>query len=271
MTKQKNEFIFSLIFFFFSSFFFITILSSLFISNFEDLLGIILRQDGLFTKLLRVLLFIGICVSIYLMQVNRFKYQKKYTPILLFGIFIFSSLLLINILSSPNHNSVDGILNMYYIDSNIITSSAKELVIDSFVFIYFITIPMLGFFYKRKLFDNYFYKTYIKEIAPSLNISIIFLFGYSIRVYDFYSVSSMIDFALSAFSILVFIKTSFNLRKSITFYSIINLSILVIGFIVIVLCWELLQTCNLYYASLLFYAIGLLYWFFNIVAESMRA
>ncbi len=271
MTKQKNEFIFSLIFFFFSSFFFTIILSSLFIGNFEDLLSIIVRQDGLFVKLLRIALFIGICICIYCIQVNRSKYPKKYTSILLFGILLFSSLLLISILSSPNYSGIDGVLNMYYLDNHLAINSAKEMIIDSVVFIYFITIPMLEFFYKRKLFDNYFYKTYIKEMAPSLNISIIFLFGYSIRVYDFNSAASMIDFVLSLFSILIFMKITFSLRDAITLHSVINLLILVIGFAIIVLCWKLLQTCNLYYASLLFYAIGLLYWFFNILAESMRS
>lgn len=270
MTKHKNEVIFSLIFFFFSSFFFITITSSLFIANFEDLLSIILRQDGLFIKLLRVLLFIGICISIYFMQANKSKYGKKYILTSLFGIFIFSSLLLISIFSSTNDEDIDGMLNLYYVDNNIVINSAKELVIDSFVFVYFITIPMLGFFYNRKLFNNYFYKTYIQERLPSLNISIIFLFGYSIRAYDFNHISSIIDFILSSFSILVFVKIAFSLRNTITIHSIINLFILVIGFFIVVMCWRFLQACNLYYASLFFYAIGLLYWFFNILAESMQ-
>ena len=230
MTKQKNEFIFSLIFFFFSSFFFTIILSSLFIGNFEDLLSIIVRQDGLFVKLLRIALFIGICICIYCIQVNRSKYPKKYTSILLFGILLFSSLLLISILSSPNYSGIDWVLNMYYLDNHLAINSAKEMIIDSVVFIYFITIPMLGFFYKRKLFDNYFYKTYIKEMAPSLNISIIFLFGYSIRVYDFNSAASMIDFVLSLFSIRKELKiTSLSLVITLCLYLILIFIPLALG------------------------------------------
>lgn len=271
MTKQRNESIFSLIFFFFSSFLFLSIISSLFIENFEDLLSILLRPNNLFVQLSRILLFLAICFFIYLIQSKRKKDSKKSISMLFFGIFIFLSLLLISIFSVPKNSNL-SVLDIYEFDNNyLVVNSAKELVIDSFVFIYFITIPLLGFFYKKIIFDNYFYKTYIKEIAPSLNVSIMFLFGYCIRAYDFHSLFSIIDFILSVVSIALFVKIIFSLKSSVTFYVIINLFILIFGFILVVACWDSLRNLDLYYSSLFFYTIGLLYWFCNILAESMKA
>ncbi|RDU57515.1 hypothetical protein [Helicobacter sp. MIT 99-5507] len=266
MTKQKNEFIFSLIFFFFSSFFFLSIISSLFIDNFVDLLDIFLRPNNIFVQLSRILLFIAICILIYLIQSSIRKDSKKYIYMALFGIFIFLSLLIISF-ALPQDN-LDGFLDVYDLDDNhLVINSIEELIIDSFVFIYFITIPLFIFFYKKNLFNNYFYKTYIKEIMPSLNVSIIFLFGYCIRVYDFDNFLSAIDFVLSLASIILFARIIFSLKSSITFYNIVNLFILIFGFILFILCSHLLEQFYLYYANLFFYTIGLLYWFFNILIE----
>ena len=258
---QKNEFIFSIVFFFFSSFFFLTIISSLFVDNFGDLLDIFLSPNNLFIQLTRILLFSAICVLIYLLQSKKNKY------IYIFGIFVFLSLLLIS-LFSPKDKSEDIFFDIYELDNRyLVVNSTKELIIDSVVFVYFITIPLLSFFYKKNIFDNYFYKTYIKEFAPSLNVSIIFLFGYCLRAYDFNDLFSMIDFVLSLCSIVLFARIIFSLKSFITFYNIVNLFILVFGFILIIFCSYLLGKFDLYYASLLFYAIGLLYWFFNILTQ----
>lgn len=269
MTKQKNELIFSLIFFFFSSFFFLSIVSSLFIDNFGDLLDIFLRPNNIFIQLSRILLFIAICILIYLIQSNAREDSRKHIYMASFGIFVFLSLLLISILSSPKDNNLDGILDIYDLDNSyLVVNSLKKLIIDSFVFIYFIAIPLLVFFHKKNIFNNnHFYKTYIKEAAPSLSVSIIFLFGYCIRIYDFYNLFSMIDFVLSLVSIVLFVRIIFSLRSTITFYNIVNLLILFFGFILIVFCSYLLEQFDLYYANLFFYTIGLLYWFFNILID----
>lgn len=263
MTRQKVEMIFSLIFFFFASFLFVVIISSEFVPNFDNLLPILLKPSGFFVTLSRILLFCGIILSIYLFFQQ--SSNKKYRQFGIFGIFMFIALLSISILSSISDNELEKMINLYnYKESNLLIENIKRIIIDSVVFAYFILIPAFSFFNKKRFYDNYFYKTYLQEIAPSLNTSIIFLFGYSIETYSVNNVYSVIDLGLSIIFIIVFLRIAFALRDSISFYTIMNMLVLIIGFIIFLCTSDILLKGNLYYIGIFFYCIGLLYWFLNI-------
>ncbi|RAX52270.1 hypothetical protein CCY99_07725 [Helicobacter sp. 16-1353] len=265
MTKQKIEMIFSLLFFFFSLFLFLSIISSLLIVNFDNLLLIMLKPDGFFVQITRIVLFCGFCFSLYLYKTRYIKKDRKYNNFIIFGMFLFIILLLTNIFFNPKGDDLQNMLEIYsYKESHTIINSTKKLFFDSVVFIYFVMIPALSFFYKRRVYDSYFYQTYIREIAPSLNVSIIFLFGYVIQEYDFSNIYSIIDIILSIFSIALFLRIAISSRYAITLYSVVNLFLLCCGFIIFILSRNLLEQCNLFYASSFFYALGLLYWFLNI-------
>lgn len=264
MTKQKIEMIFSLLFFFFSLFLFLSIISSLFIDNFENLLLILLKPEGFFVQITRVVLFFSFCFALYLYKTRYIKKYRKYNNFVLFGIFLFMILLLISLFFNPKSDDLQNVLEIYSYKESDFFTSVKKLFVDSIVFIYFVIIPALSFSYKKKVYDSYFYQTYIREIAPSLNISIVFLFGYIIQEYNFDNFYSIIDFLLSILGIALFVRIAIGLRHVVTPYNIINILILICGFITFILSSELLEKCNLYYASSFFYTLGLLYWFLNI-------
>lgn len=267
MTNQKIDIFFSLLFFFFSSFLFLSILSSTLIDNFENLLLIMLRPNGFFISATRFILFCGFVIAIYLYQSSKENQTKKYKSFILFGSFLFLTLFLISIFSYQ-YNFYENVLEIYSYNANYsLFNSVKELVFDVIIFIYFITIPAFSFFYKKKIYDSYFYQTYIREITPSFNVSIIFLFGYVIQKYNFSNFYSIIDFALSVFSVTLFIRIAIILRKNITLYSVVNVLILFFGFIIFIISNQLLQNANLHFASFFFYSIGLLYWFLNILLK----
>lgn len=263
MSRQKVEMIFSLIFFFFASFLFVVIISSEFVPNFDNLLPILLKPSGFFVTLSRILLFCGIVLSIYLFF--KKSSNRKFKQFAVFGFFAFVALLSISILSGMSDNELERMTNIYsYKESNLLVENTKRIIIDSVVFAYFILIPAFSFFNKKRFYDNYFYKTYLQEIAPSLNTSIIFLFGYSIETYSVNNVYSIIDLSLSVIFIIVFLRIAFALRDTISFYTIMNMLILIVGFIVFLCTSDILIKGNLYYIGIFFYCIGLLYWFLNI-------
>ncbi|RDU61649.1 hypothetical protein CQA44_08390 [Helicobacter sp. MIT 14-3879] len=190
------------------------------------------------------------------------KTNKKFS---LFGFAIFSTIFTFSMLSNINDNELDRMINIYnYKDTNIIIESIKNIIVDSLVFVYFILIPVISFFYKKRVYDSYFYQTYLREIAPSLNTSIMFLFGYSIESYSFSSLYSVIDFILNISFIALFLRIAFNLKDTISFYTIMNILLLIIGFIIFLLSSEVLSRGNLYYIGIFFYSIGLLHWYLNI-------
>lgn len=263
MTRTKLEMIFSLIFFFFSSFFFITIITSSLFNNFENFLFITLKPNGFFITLSRILLFVGLSLAFYLFFTKH--KSKKYKRFNLFGIGIFAILFFLSIISSSNNNELNNVINLYeQKEDYIIVENIKKLVIDSIIFVCFIFFPLLSYFYKKRIYDSYFYKTYIQSVSPSLNTSIMFLFGYTIDSYSFTRISSIIDATLAFFCIILFLRIALNLKNTISFFTIINFLVLVVGFIIFLSSYNLLSHGNLYYASIFFYSIGLLYWFLNI-------
>lgn len=260
MIRQKTEVIFSLIFFFFASFLFVAIIFSKFITNFENLLPIMLKQDGLFVMLSRILLVCGIILAIYLFSKQKSNKNRYFN---IFGLFVFGILLIGSIiLPSSNNDEFNNIVNIYsYKENNILISNIK-LVIDNIVFICFILMPIFKFFDKKNIYDNYFYKNYIQELAPLLNIIIIFLFGYSIRVYntDFYSIATL---CLILVFIVIILRIAFILKDTISFYSIMNIFLLIIGLSLSLCSSDIFLRGNAYYIGLFFYCIGLVYWFLN--------
>lgn len=254
MDRVRYEIIFSLIFFFFSSFLFLSIMASLFVENFDSLLMIMLKPDGIFIFLTRLFLICGIALSLYKLSNHK---SKRYT---LFGL-LFMGLLGISLFLNPKNDDLQSILEIYsYKESYAFINNIKKLIIDSVVFVFFVLLPMIAFFYQKYCYylQNLSLLSCISRFSPSFNVSVIFLFGHIIQNYDFTLNYSVLNFALSILSILIFIKMAMMLHVS--FYSIINLVIVVVGLILCILTHSVLQDCNLYYINLLFYSIGLLYW-----------
>lgn len=265
MTKDRIQMVFSLIFFFFSSFLFLSIIFSICIDNFDNLLLILFRNNGMFFYLTRILLFVGLCFAIYL-YISRSKLgvqSKRY--------FIFVSLcaigfILLLCVSFLTNNNVNEVENLVDIDSNNYYSfvkAIKSLVIDSVSFIYFVLIPFISYFmYQKKNKGGYFYQTYIKEIVPSINVSVIFLFGYCINIYT--NIFYIIDIVLIVCSIILLLQLAIHGKEVISFYTIVNLIILISLFLLIIFSSKFLSQVDMYPASVFFYALGLLYWFLNI-------
>lgn len=260
MVKQRAEIVFSLTFFFFASFLFLVIISSKFIANFENLLPIMLKQGGLFVTLSRIILVCGIILAIYLFSKQKSNKNRYFN---IFGLFMFGILLISSMLPNGNNDEFNNIINIYnYKETNILLSNIKNLAIDNIIFICFILIPIFKFFDKKHSYDNYFYKNYIQELTPLLNTIIIFLFGYSIRIYsaNLYSIASL---CLNIVFIVIILRIAFILKNTISFYAIMNILILIIGLIIFLFSGEILLRGNIYYIGLFFYCIGLLYWFLN--------
>lgn len=263
LTRQTNEMIFSLIFFFFASFLFIAIIASQAIPNFDNLLPIMLKPNGFFVTLGRIALVVGFFISLYNFFTRKIR-NRIYTNFTIFASVLFAMLFMLSILSNFSGSELDRMVNIYsYNDHSNIVRNIKKIIIDSVVFIYFILIPIIGFFYKRHIYDSYFYQTYLREIAPSINTSIFFLFGYSVESYSL-NVRPAIDFALSLICILLFLRIAFSLRKTISFYSVMNLLVLIVGFVLFLYSSQTLSKGNFYYVGIFFYTIGLLYWYINI-------
>lgn len=271
MTRQNVEMVFSLLFFFFSSFFFMVIISSNLFNNFDNLIFIILKPGGFFLFLSEILLFAGVMLSIYFyiawVRGKRLNQLKRFV---LGGGFVFIVLLLFSILNNVGQNDVEKMLNNYKDDLGLV-ESIKKLIIDSIVFICFIVVPLLNYFYKKHILHNYFYRSYLQNILPSLNTSIFFLFGYVIGSYDFRNISSIIDFSLCLFCVILFAKIAFNLRHDISFWTVVNFLVLMSGFIVFIVTSKILENGNLYYASVFFYILAFLYWFVNITIRLKNA
>lgn len=260
MTRHNIHIIFSLLFFFFSSFLFFSIICSALIDNFDNLLVILFRQNGLFYNLTMLVFAIGFFISIYF-NASRKIYNIRYENFIFFGSCIFATLIIINILLNSYAKQDEIILDIYTYSYYSYFNSINNLLIDSIVFIYFILIPMLNFLYKEKIYKNYFYKTHLKDVIPSLNVSIICLFGYTIHIYNSYYV---IDIILVSVCIIMFIRIAISSKEIVTFYTIINMLILIIGFMIFLFSKQLLSQLNLYIASTFFYSIALVFWYLNI-------
>lgn len=263
LTRQTNEMIFSLIFFFFASFLFIAIIVSQVIPNFDNLLPIMLKPNGFFVTLGRIVLVAGLLISLYNFFTRKAR-NRLYTNFTIFAAVLFVMLFMLSVLSNFSGTELDRMVNIYsYNDHSDIVRNIKKTLIDSVVFIYFILIPIINFFYKKHIYDSYFYQTYLREITPSMNTSIFFLFGYSVESYSL-TIRPAIDFTLSLICILLFVRIAFSLRKMISFYSVMNLLVLICGFVLFLCSSQTLSKGNFYYVGIFFYTIGLLYWYINI-------
>lgn len=263
LTRERNEMIFSLIFFFFASFLFIGIITSRAIPNFDNLLPIMLKPNGFFVTLSRILLVVGFLLSLYHFF-TRPRRNRLYANWTIFAALLFALLFALSVLSNYSADELDKMMNIYsYNEPSELVRNIKKTIIDSVVFVYFILIPIISFFYKKRVYDSYFYQTYLREVSPSMNTSIFFLFGYSVESYSL-TMRPIIDCALSVICILLFVRIAISLRKTISFYSVMNLVVLIIGFGLFLYSSEVLSRGNFYYVGIFFYAIGLLYWYLNI-------
>ena len=260
MSRQKIQMLFSLLFFFFASFLFLSIICSLLISDFDNLLIILFRPNGLFASLTMIVFTISFIVSIYSLA-SKHDNNRKYNKFIFIGACIFASLIIINILLHSKTEQ-DVITNTFTQNYYNMVDGTKALLFDSIIFIYFILIPSFNFLYKEKIYKNYFYKIYLKDITPSLNVSVICLFGYAIQIYDndYY----MVEIVLISSFILIFIKIAATSRETITLNLIINMLLLIIGFMIFLLSKPLLLQINLHQASMFFYSIALLFWYLNV-------
>lgn len=266
LTREKNEMIFSLIFFFFASFLFIGIITSRVIPNFDNLLPIMLKPNGFFVTLSRIVLFVGFVLSLYGFFTRREHRMRSrlYGNWTIFASVLFVMLFALSVLSNYSADELDRMINIYsYNEPSELVRNIKKTIIDSVVFVYFILIPIASFFYKKRVYDSYFYQTYLREVSPSMNTSIFFLFGYSVESYSL-TMRPIIDCALSVICILLFVRIAFSLRKTISFYSVMNLIVLIVGFGLFLYSAEVLSRGNFYYVGIFFYTIGLLYWYLNI-------
>ncbi|MGX2982508.1 hypothetical protein [Helicobacter sp. 23-1045] len=274
LTREKNEMIFSLIFFFFASFLFAGIITSTAIPNFDNLLPIMLKPNGFFVTMCRILLVVGFLLALYHFFTRKnFRVRSRlYGDWTLGASVVFTALFALSILSNYSADELDKMMNIYsYDEPSELIRNIKKTIIDSVVFIFFILMPIISFFYKqraydryfKRVYDSYFYQTYLREVSPSMNTSIFFLFGYSVESYSF-TMRPIIDCALSVICILLFVRIAISLRKSISFYSVMNLVILIIGFGLFLYSAEVLSRGNFYYVGIFFYTIGLLYWYINI-------
>ena len=177
---------------------------------------------------------------------------------------LFVMLFILSILSNYSADELDKMINIYsYNEPSELVRNIKKTIIDSVVFVYFILIPIISFFYKKRVYDSYFYQTYLREVSPSMNTSVFFLFGYSVESYAL-TMRPIIDCALSIICILLFVRIAFSLRKTISFYSVMNLLVLIVGFGLFLYSAEVIARGNFYYVGIFFYTIGLLYWYLNI-------
>ncbi len=267
ISRKQNEMIFSIIFFFFASFLFIGIIATHAVSNFDNLLPIMLKPNGFFVMLARIVLFLGFCVAIFDFFTRKKVRNRLYTNWTIFAAVLFASLLGVSILSNFVGNELDKMVNIYtYNDASDIVRNVKKIVIDSVVFVYFVLIPIVGFFYRRRIYDSYFYQTYLRDVAPSMNTSIFFLFGFSVESYSL-NPRPIVDCALSVICILLFLRIAISLRKTISLYSVTNLLVLIVGFALFLYSHEVLARGNFYYVGIFFYTIGLLYWYLNIAIK----
>ncbi len=269
--QNKIESIFSLLFFFISSFLSLTILSSVFMDNFDNLIPIMLKPNGFFITITRILIFCGFCIFIYVCLSNYNNKHSRFNKFAIFGILLLISLFILSIVSSKTNDELENVLDFYsYKESYMLFNDIKKLIIDSIIFICFVMFPIIRFFYKKRICDSYFYQTYIKEISPSLNVSIICLFGYIIQVYHLQDIYSIVDLIVSICSITLIATITFGVKQNITFYTFMNVLVLVCGFIVILLSNNYIAQSNTYNASSLFYTIGILYWQFNTLSKLYR-
>lgn len=263
LTREKNEMIFSLIFFFFASFLFIGIIASSAIPNFDNLLPIMLKPNGFFVTMSRIVLVAGFLIALYHFF-TRPKRNRLYANWSIFASVLFVMLFILSILSNYSADELDKMINIYsYNEPSELVRNIKKTIIDSVVFVYFILIPIISFFYKKRVYDSYFYQTYLREVSPSMNTSVFFLFGYSVESYAL-TMRPIIDCALSIICILLFVRIAFSLRKTISFYSMMNLLVLIVGFGLFLYSAEVIARGNFYYVGIFFYTIGLLYWYLNI-------
>lgn len=271
-SKETIEMVFSLLFFFFASFLFIAIITSTAVPNFDNLLPIMLKPNGFFVTLGRVVLFVGFLISLYDFFARVFTRKRRpsnrlYANFTLITSLLFLALFTLSVLSNFIGTELDRMVNIYsYDEPSELVRNIKKTIIDSVVFVYFILIPIVSFFYKRHIYDSYFYQTYLREVAPSMNTSIFFLFGYSVESYSL-TMRPVIDCALSGICILLFLRIAISLRKMISFYSVMNLIMLIFGFGLFLYSAEVLSRGNFYYVGIFFYALGLLYWYLNISAK----
>ncbi len=266
LTREKNEMIFSLIFFFFACFLFIGIITSRAIPNFDNLLPIMLKPNGFFVTLSRIVLFLGFVLSLYgfFTRKDHRMRSRLYGNWTIFASVLFMLLFALSVLSNYSADELDKMINIYsYNEPSELVRNIKKTIIDSAVFVYFILIPIASFFYKKRVYDSYFYQTYLREVSPSMNTSIFFLFGYSVESYSL-TMRPIIDCSLSVICILLFVRIAFSLRKTISFYSVMNLIVLIVGFGLFLYSAEVLSRGNFYYVGIFFYTIGLLYWYLNI-------
>lgn len=266
LTREKNEMIFSLIFFFFASFLFIGIITSRAIPNFDNLLPIMLKPNGFFVTLSRIVLLTGFILALYgfFTRKDHRMRSRLYGNWTIFASVLFVMLFTLSVLSNYSADELDRMMNIYsYDDPSEIVRNIKKTIIDSVVFVYFILIPIASFFYKKRVYDSYFYQTYLREVSPSMNTSIFFLFGYSVESYSL-TMRPIIDCILSIICILLFVRIAISLRKTISFYSVMNLIVLTLGFGLFLYSAEVLSRGNFYYVGIFFYTIGLLYWYLNI-------
>ena len=260
MDINKIHSLFSIICFFFASFLFISILSTTFINNFDNLLLILFKQNGLFSYLTQILLFISFLVGVY-MYATCNKDNAKQNRFIFFGASLFATLVIANILTSPKISKIEEITEIYY-QGDVLSLKIKGIIINSIVFICFITTPLFNYFYAKKIYNSYFYKTYLREIIPSLNTSIIFLLGYCTQIYN--NKLYIFDICLIISVIFLFIWIFINSKQILTFHNVFNLFILIIGFIIISLSKNTLSNVNAYHANTFFYTIGILMWYINI-------
>lgn len=261
MPKHKIEVVFSLIFFFFAVFLFLSVLSFAFVKNFDNVLVMLVQPDGFFIHATRLTLFIGLCAALLLLWKKRLA-PKKYRRFVLFNALLFAALISFNLFFVPKINILETVLD-YDSLKRIILANTEILVVDSAFFIYFVAIPAFDFFYKKFSLDTCFYQLYIRDVAPSLNISLVFLFGFIVQQYDFYDTFFAVRIGLGGLSVILALVVV--CYSSLSLQLFIN-ALLLVGCFVVFASMDRLNV-NLYYVRLFFYALGLLYWMFSVAAE----
>ena len=176
------------------------------------------------------------------------------------GAALFGILIIISILINPKMGGIEEITEIK--NYEVFSLKIKGIIINSTLFIYFIATPLFNYFYAKKIYNSYFYKTYLKEIIPSLNTSIIFLFAYCIQIYN--NRLYVFDIFLISCAIFLFMWIFINSKQILTFHNVFNLFILIIGFTIISLSKNTLSNVNSYHANMFFNILGLFVWYLNI-------
>lgn len=259
MDINKIHSLFSIVFFFFASFLFISILSTTFINNFDNLLLILFKQEGLFFYLNRILLFISFLIGIYMYAICN-KNNIKRNRFIFLGAALFGALIIISILLNPKIGEIEEITEIKNYEA--FSLKIKGIIVNSALFMYFIATPLFNYFYAKKIYNSYFYKTYLKEMIPSLNTSIVFLFAYCIQIYN--NKLYIFDIVLISSVIILFMWIFISSKQILTFHNVFNLFILIIGFTIISLSKNTLSNVNSYHANMFFNILGLFLWYLNI-------